>query len=406
MDVCGRTRPGANIVLLLKIYTGQTTGDSTFHSDFDAGKARIAAEREAEVTLPSFKPSADVLESRVAGFLVYQDFGCLLEHEFREYTGITVQEAEILPWQGPKPGGWHGATMAYYLVSLNGFGDKAWGMRKARVYFREECHRQEHFLMPGDQLVSDQGRFVAQYVFDKVQHHFPPGFRHDSGTVPESLTALQSKNEVRQGNERLEGRIAARKLGEETDSWDQVMGAGGSDLEASDAEKAESRKKRCAQPPGIQPTSPPREPKKKLAAAKSTSTRATKKRAPSPPPPCKADPSLGETQAGSSADPRKRLKDAFDAEAADTKSASQSKAARQNLDAEMKKVAEDHLSTNRGSSVKCLENLDMETFLCSSSTASSLSAKLRGARALAAPAGFAVLHSNRSNDYDCACGLS
>ena len=184
---------------VFKIYTGQATGDATFVSDFDAGKARLAAEREAEEPLASFKPSADVLESRVAGFLVYQDFGCLLEQEFREYTGITVQDAGVLPWTGPKLGGWHGKTMPYYLVSLNGCGDKAWGMRKARVYFTEECHRQEHFLMPGDQLVSDQGRFVAQYVFDKVQHHFPPGFRDDPSTVPESLTALQSKNEAPAG---------------------------------------------------------------------------------------------------------------------------------------------------------------------------------------------------------------
>ena len=51
--------------------------------------------------------------------------------------------------------------------------EEIFSVRKVKVFFREYSDRSEAYLVPQDQLLRDQGKFVLRFVYDVMQEKKP-----------------------------------------------------------------------------------------------------------------------------------------------------------------------------------------------------------------------------------------
>ena len=140
-------------VTLIQCHSGQNSSDPAFKNNFEDAKERLEEDAEAR---ECFMPGTGVAHERCYGA------------EFQQVCGLTPEQAAKSPWvvNGMQPGN---TNQNYFLVALKGMSlDDLFSVRKVRIFFREGAVRQEHFLRPEDQLVSNQGKFIHKYVFELV----------------------------------------------------------------------------------------------------------------------------------------------------------------------------------------------------------------------------------------------
>ena len=199
------------------------------------------------------------------------------------------------------------------------------------------------------------------------------------GVLPDSVEQIQEKHaEGLQAEAELDRR-AAEKLERDNnmDQFDKLMEEHSqSDDEAPDAASKKKRKRQ----PGLRAGSPDREavakqmPRKKAAGGHS---KTGKKPSAAPvPAPCSMEHAMSDTAQKPPQPGARTVGDGETASASASKAGSASKA---KLDPEMDTVAQVHLESNKGSSVRCLEGFEMAAYLKADDTARhSLAAKLRG----------------------------
>ena len=62
-------------------------------------------------------------------------------------------------------------------------------LRKIKIYFGDRSIREEHYLLPEDQLISDQGRWVMNFVYDLQNKRRPEDL--SSGGEPLSVADIR-----------------------------------------------------------------------------------------------------------------------------------------------------------------------------------------------------------------------
>ena len=346
-DIVGRIRPGMTLDVAKECYDNtHASSDPSLRDDFDSAKLNMAEEE-----LEAFRPGAHITRAKCYAFDVFQDFACLTAEEFWKLTSLTPVQAHVDPIElSAYPKG----TKQFFLLSLEGLTcSQIASVRKVRIRYGDAASSEAVFLRPEDQLLENQGLYVMPYVLGKHMAERPEALQNArplTKPVP-SVQDLQKKKSEEDAAEvaRLKAASAKLEREENRDEYDDVfdeMGAG----EAEESIQVAKMRRR----PGLEAlaTKTTRAPKKHAAKGGVT-------------PSTVAPSEVSSLSARAASSQVHALQDAQEPTGA-KKSGSQSGKAKlsvSDLDPEMQSVAEKHLSSDKGSSINSLHQLNVEFFL-------------------------------------------
>ena len=350
-DIVGRIRPGMTLDVAKECYDNtHGSSDPSLRDDFDSAKLNMAEEE-----LEAFRPGAHITRAKSYALDVFQDFACLTAEEFWKLTSLTPVQARVDPIElSAYPKG----TKQFFLLSLEGLScSQIASVRKVRIRYGDAASSEAVFLRPEDQLLENQGLFVMPYVLGKHMAERPEALQNArplTKPVP-SVQDLQKRKSEEDAAEvaRLKAASAKIEREENRDDFDEVL----DEMEAGQAEEISVQVAKMRRRPGLEaaPKTVPRAPKKH-AAAKGGVTPSTV--APS-------EASSGTPHAQSASTHVHALQDVGESTGV-KKGNSQSGKAKlsvSDLDPEMQQVAEKHLSSDKGSSINSLHQLNVEFFL-------------------------------------------
>ena len=326
--------------------TEAAQADKEFPADFALALKVHSEEVEANIARPS-----DVFQSKQYAYQIFQDFALLTEAEFKKHTGSPPTKKDAFESQ------FHGPTSRtpMFTCSLEGMTpDEIAAVRKVRISYQNGLVMNSNLLKSENQLLESQGRRIFQSLADNQLKKRPSTWQGSS--KPPSIGELRQKK-ADEEQEALEARAqvlqdlqTATAPGEdECDSWN------------SDEETKAAQPDMPGRKAGVSFESDD-EAKPK---AKAKSSRKAKK---------------GHGDALNDDEMMDKVEKASSAGGKSGSKQSASPAA--NLDKEMQLVADKHLLTGGGSSIKSLEFLKVTAFLCIDEAydATALSGFLRGAR--------------------------
>ena len=255
----------------------------------------------------------------------------------------------------------------FFLLSLEGLScSQIASVRKCKISYIDGARSSSIFLRAEDQLLADQGKYVMPYVLGAHMSDRPEvlqGSKVLGDKIPSLQDLLKRKADEDEG-ETARLAAAAEKLEREAnrDDFDDMFDSGGEEGAGGEAVPAQHRKQR----PGLAaPSQAPRKAQKTSAATASKT------------------PSAGSTSSTRTSD-AVPLADAPETVAKHKPSSNTNKKIQiGDLDLEMQGVAEKHLASDKGSSINCLLNLNVEFFLVESEEGQkrySQAAKLKGVR--------------------------
>lgn len=304
-------------------------------------------------------PLSDVHTQKGYDYMIYQEFAILTESEHFKLTGISVKDAGSkakawnINWLGPN------SKTQFYILALDGLtAEQISAVRKVRIAFHDGVTFNSNFLAPSENLIPSQGSRVFEHIVDKKMAARPGTLRGNFTSVPDSVADLRAKaSELEPDEDEVEAALAVARSGQDDDDMDEFL-----DEDDRDGHAAPAMPSRAA---GInlsllEDTGPSKRPKAKAAKTSKVDKGAMSGSGVS-------------TQAPDDADTATVV----------SKPSSKSKllASSEGLDPDLQFVAQKHLATNTGSSIKSLEGLEPQVFLlASASEERTLSSKIRGVR--------------------------
>ncbi|CAK9031482.1 unnamed protein product [Durusdinium trenchii] len=309
---------------------------------------------------------------------MFQDFGLLTEAEFTKLCKTTPQAAGLnkknapnirLSFNGPE------GKQKYFLVGLQGLPcSEVHGMRKIRMRMTDSVSHCEGFLDPEKQVLQDQGTTVFNHMFKMANESYDASMQFGC-KAPKNVVDYLAEKETAADHEQQQLSEAAARIAAAKDQAAKQSSADDFDalLDGFDSgdEAAEAMPARPKILPGTYSSSFAT-PSKPAPKAKCQSNSGSKQKAAS-----QASANLSTTASGS---------------VRSVEETTDSAGGKQELDPEMQRVAEKHLSTenclgsgpfvlsDKGSSIKALYGLVPQTFLVLSDRRYAQSAKLRGAK--------------------------
>lgn len=345
MDVCidcadtaMKLRPGQGLCRLVEIKnmdskTAAASEDPKFPAEYD----HAMKIKSGEIDRPELCPANQISLQGCYGFRVSQEYGALTEDEYKRLvernpaTLPTLKPIQV-PWQGP-----HANLSKLYLVSLEGLPlDIALAMRKITLYYDNSALNDEVYLSPETQFNANQAEFVWKHIFDRSKTSRPDQLR-PGADGPCSLEELQQKHDKIDEEKRAklhDKQAVAAAFIESEDPKEEVEGVGSVGMGAGSlAGKASSKK-----------------PVRRTQKSSRGELQAKLDQKLNPPTPVASSgvPAIEDVEVASSA--KKSIKFNSNNEL-------------QELDEELRKVAEKHLASNPGSSVKSLKGLVPENFI-------------------------------------------
>ena len=323
---------------LVTIFTSESTSkqDPQFVADMGMARSRRASFNNGEALLP-FRPAGSVLNSKAFGYTIFQEKGLVTSDEYEDIVERAPSDIKLSATKAPWSG--EGKEDTMYLIDLRGLPlDIILSLRRVKQYFDSRAAMHEEFLNPQIQLTKDQAQEQYKHVLDMHMKARPEKLRPGAGK-PYTVQQLQKMHEEADSSRSAALEIAkkrARKAASDSGS-DSSDGSGGDSSEDEAPQEVEA---------GTLSGS-----KKQKAPPKKN---ASKKAIAAMPPP-----SLASTRATSSA--TKALADG--GEDISSVRSGGSKGNFAGIDDDMIEVAEKHLATPQGSSVKCLQQMKPKAFL-------------------------------------------
>lgn len=332
--------------------TEAAQADKEFPADFALALKVHSEEVDANISRPS-----DVFQSKQYAYQIFQDFALLTEAEFKKVTGSPPTKKDAFESQ------FHGPTSKtpMFTCSLEGMApDEIASVRKVRVSYQNGLEMNSNLLQSENQLLESQGRRIFQFLTDNQLKKRPSTWQGSS--KPPSIGDLwQRKAEEEQSLLSERERVISSLNGVQPDEEDEDSWA------SDDAETKNVQPEMPGRKAGVALDSDDEgRPKAKAKASIRKSKRAAMT-----------------TEAAQTDDDQEKVEKASSA-GGKSQSRQSSQTGVANLDKEMQLVADKHLLTGGGSSIKSLEFLKVRVFLCIDEAydTTTLSGFLRGALCL------------------------
>lgn len=352
-DAIGRIRPGMVPEEAKKVLETRPCPDGALKADLQKAQSILIEGADSNIM-----PLSDVHTQKGYDYMIYQEFAILTESEHFKLTGISVKDAGSkakawdINWLGPN------SKTQFWILGLEGLtSEQISAVRKVRIAFHDGVTFNSNFLAPSENLIPSQGSRVFEHIVDKKMAARPGTLRGNFTSVPDSVADLKAKaNEMEPDEEEVEAALATARV-EGEDDMDEFL-----DEDEADGQAAPAMPSRTA---GIdlsllEDAKPNKRPKAKAAKT-----------------------GKGEKGGTSASGVSTQAPDDGDTGTVASKPSSKSKllAASEGLDPDLQFVAQKHLATSSGSSIKSLEGLEPHHFLLASqSEERTLSSKLRGVR--------------------------
>ena len=364
-DGVGRIRPGLPIeeaVRMFKMQLGRVSREQMdteqfkcllLQTELKAALLILNGKKEA----PTFMPSCSCQRRSAYRLEVFEEMAALTETEYTHIMGASPQffskqnAFTTLPLNGP------GSAVKVWVVNLDGLSSaERDSVRRLRVTYLDEVSKDDLFLRPDDQLLSNQGTAMFAYVSKTQSDQRPDGAKAVVTSVSDSVRKLRQIHEDYISSRQVAAEASAPGVFSVGTGEDQLLeGEAASDL--PDPGRAGLDLTHL----GEQQNQPPA---KRRRAAKAAAKKAAEPQA------------VPASSATAAEDATMSMEDLASV-------TTHSKKGTTGLDPTMTLVAEKHLGSE-GSSVKSLENFCPEAFLnaAASEDDRGLGAQLRGARAL------------------------
>ncbi len=349
-------RPNTELEDVVPIFlnkAGAGKKDPTLAKDFEFAVAR-KEEIEENLSRSVFKPAARVFNAQAYGYKIFQERGVVTEREYEELLDRVPKEigleAQKAPFSGPD------REDALYLVDLKGLPlDVILSMRRVHIYFDNHACLQDVFLEPERQLTREQGAEYFKYVISQNMKNRPDKFKPSA-----SATSVEELRQQHAAAAELTKRAEEKLLAAQKAATKRKTGGGSS---ASESEESEEEELPQEVGPGSITQKNPKSKKKtaasdakKLKLASATLSTASTAAASKLSSTTSAPGTLGK---GALA-----LMDETEIVSLGGRSGGGKEAKTfQGLDSDMVSVAEKHMATPSGSSVKCLAQLVPKAFL-------------------------------------------
>ena len=353
-DLALSIRPNLSLDKIVAIWrneNGAKKDDTNLVAEFQKAKERLEAVL-GDGPKP-FRPAGSVSNGQAYGFRVFQERGLITSTEYYELLSKVPEDVKLTasktPWQGPNAN-----RENMYLIDLKGLPlDVILSLRRVHIYYDCKAAMLEEFLTPEHQLLPQQHNEMFRYV---VSQHMAqrPEKMHPSSARPHGIEKLREMHGV--GSEELKGVKRSPDAAESQDSSsDATMSDGEGPQECGPGQVSGTHKK----------VSTKKSAKKPRTAASTTASG---------------------TIAQSFADDNLSLQSG----------ASKEKSVVASLDPDMVAVAEKHLATPQGSSVKCLQLLRSKVFLLGPDKCGLVDVSFKSLAS-------AVTHVRGSRNFFCVC---
>ena len=168
-------------------YQNDRAKDDQLTDDFDYASDVVKARGEPAVR---FNPGTEVSFQTQFGYRVEEPYALLTEDEYRNVTGVEVQDAGAEPCNIDLHGPASGET--FYLLGLEGLApDVAASLRKIYLDMSVHSHRSDLYLRPEDQLLPRQGWRMMGHVHGLFLNSKHPQQIKAAAEKPKSAADLQ-----------------------------------------------------------------------------------------------------------------------------------------------------------------------------------------------------------------------
>ena len=341
--------------------------DKDFKGDFEM--ARSKSEQAADPW--PCDPASEVAEDQAYGYYVFEEKGLLTAQEFYDLEGRLPTDASVetmsVPWPNP------GSKQEMVLVNLKGLPlEVILSMRRVHIYYDSSARQSEVLLRPERQVLSSQGFATFEHATRNHMKERPDQLK--PGAVGADLAVTKQKFQRKAHASSSTPAVAppnAAAQESDSDGEDDTSSDSGTDGAAGPDQGIGPRKSAKVVAREQQAAKKKAEMQKKAAEKKAAKAKAT-----------------------GSADKFADL----ELRSGGSKNMHSKEKVLDLIDPDLHELAEAHLNSGRGSSVRCLANLRTEVFMLGPEEANvpeitstkSLSAVLTGVR-------FSAIHSDRQS---------
>ena len=202
-DGVGRIRPGLPIEEAVRMFKMQLGRVSRGHMDTEQFKCLLLqTELKAALLIlngkkeaPTFMPSCSCQRRSAYRLEVFEEMGALTESEYTHIMGASPQffnkqnAFTTLPLNGP------GSAVKVWVVNLDGLSSAERDLRRLRVTYLDEVSKDDLFLRPDDQLLSNQGTAMFAYMSKTKSDQRPEGAKAVVTSVSDSVRKLRQIHE-------------------------------------------------------------------------------------------------------------------------------------------------------------------------------------------------------------------